>query len=66
MTLFERIHEVIKKHFDDFEHRGEQITPPDPEGLANAVIAAHAEHVAENHDVRAEPEQPEKTDEVAK
>jgi hypothetical protein len=48
LTLFERIHNVIKKHFDNFEHRGEEIAVPDTEALAQKVIDAHAEHAAED------------------
>lgn len=45
MNLFERIHDAIKQRLG--QHADEN-TPVDTEALANEVIEAHAEHVAEN------------------
>lgn len=45
MTLFERIHEVIKARLD---HHADEFKPVDTEALTSDVIEAHAAHVAEN------------------
>jgi hypothetical protein len=45
MTLFERIHEVIKKRLGPHD---DEETPVDTEALTADVIQAHADHIAEN------------------